>query len=393
MSEVSLPNGSSFAAWGALAASQGAAAVLARAAEELRAAERWHELFDVRLIEGRLGAGLPAILPGPLEALPEPQRLQVEEIYLAACQEVGQALLTAHRFREAWLYLRPTGHRESMRSALEAWHPNEDQVSEAIELGAHHGLAPPWGVEVALAHYGTCNSISLIDGCLAGWLAADRQAAIGRLVSHLHAELVANVRHHIAEQTGVAPETGTLGEWTAAHDWLTANDNYHVDTSHLSSTVRLARLVEQPATLELACDLTAYGARLSPMYHFQAEEPFADLYASHGLFFGAQLGQRVDEAVEYFEVRARTAEAQAAGSLPAESLVCLLSRLGRWEAALEASSRWLPPGTAVSGFAPTLLELGQRSGRYAQVESICAARGDLVGFLAALAARLGAGAS
>ena len=64
--------------------------------------------------------------------------------------------------------------------------------------------------------------------------------------------------------------------------------------------VRFARLLESPELLKLAHDLTEYGRRLGEEFQFKGEPPFAEPYASHGLFFDAQLGRRVDEALAYF---------------------------------------------------------------------------------------------
>ena len=43
---------------------------------------------------------------------------------------------------------------------------------------------------------------------------------------------------------GQPPADATLAELVTANEWIFENDNYHIDTSHLSATVRFARLIE-----------------------------------------------------------------------------------------------------------------------------------------------------
>ena len=114
-------------------------------------------------------------------------------------------------------------------------------------------------------------------------------------------------------------------------------------------------------------------------------------YPSHGLFFAALLGQNVAEAVEYFRQRAEEAGAPAdvspAGTLPAEVYLALLARLARYDEALAAAARFVPPGTRTTGFAPNLMELSRRAGRFDRLIDLCEQRGDVVGFAAGLVER------
>jgi hypothetical protein len=368
-------------------ASSGIAAALESLAGRLRSAERFHELFDVLLMRSRHELGLPVVLSTSLDDLDEPLRSQVETSYLSACREVGGLLLRERHLREAWMYLRPVGDRTAMAAALYAVEANEENVQDLIELALHEGVAPELGYALVLKHYGTCNAITTFESAMLSRSRGDQQAAAGLLLRHLHQELTANVRADIARREGRDPAEQSLSGLIAHRDELFADNNYHVDTTHLAATIRFARLIDDPQLLELAHDLAEYGRRLSSQFQFAGDEPFADVYASHGLFFAAQMGRQVDEAVDYFRKRAQDASIDEQGTGPIEVLVALLARLGRHAEAFQAMIELVPRGTRTSGFAPSLLELARGAGDYDRLLAVCRERDDLVGFAAGLVER------
>lgn len=370
----------------------GAAAVFETLTAELKAEKKYHELFDVLLMKTRQQLGLPVILPGSIDDLDEPLRSQVEEAYLAGCREVGTLLLEEGRLREAWMYLRPVGDKQLVAAALAKLTPNEENMQDLIEIGLHEGVAPALGYGLVLQHYGTCNAITTYEGSIAGRPRADQQACAQALLKHLYAELTANVRSDIAKQEGREPAETTLAALVAERDWLFGENNYHVDTTHLAATVRFTRVLEEPQLVQLAHDLTEYGRRLSKQFQFAGDPPFADVYLAHGFFFAAQLGQQVDEAVDYFARQAREADIQEVGAGPAETYVALLARLKRYDEAIAASVELLPQGMRTSGLAPNLLELSRLAGNYEPLMQVCRERGDLVSFTAGMLERAKAGA-
>jgi hypothetical protein len=204
------------------------------------------------------------------------------------------------------------------------------------------------------------------------------------MVEHIHAELLENVKTDIARQQGSPAQENTLAELVAERDWLFAEDNYHLDTTHLASIVRFALGIEDPAVLRLALDLTEYGRRLAPSYQFPGEEPFRDQYPAAALFFRAQLGEGVDEALAFFREKAETLPFGEVGSMPAEVYIGLLARLGRYREAMDATARLLAPGVRASGFAPSLVELARAGNVFDRLMEISRERGDPVGFLAGL---------
>jgi hypothetical protein len=327
---------------------------------------------------------LPVIITKGLDDLAEPLRTRMEEAYLEACREIGGLLLAEGRVREAWMYLRPLGNKAEVAAALEKL-PVDEHYESIVEIALHEGVAPALGFRLVLSHQGICNAISLFDAEMANRPRSERQTVAGLLVSHLHQELLASLKKDIAREQGSPPRESTVADLVAQRDWLFANDNYHIDTTHLSSVIRFAWMVDDPDVLRRAVDLTEYGRRLSAQFQFPGDDPFSDLYPASGRFFRALLGEGVDETLSYFQEQATRAPIEEIGPLPAEVYVSLLARSGRNGEAMDAADQLLPPGTRSTGFAPSMLELARVSGDFERLMRICRQRQDLVGFIAGLA--------
>lgn len=349
-------------------------------ARRLAAERKFHELFDARLAQSRHRLGLPLDQSGDLDDLPEPVRSELEAAYLQACREAGQLLLDAGRFREAWMYLRPAGEKNLVRESLERVVPKDDRMEELIQVALHEGVAVQRGLGWMLGHYGTCNSITTFEGLAPRLEIADQQACAAVLVRHLHNELLRNVRAHVEQREGAPPATNRLAELITGRDWLFENDNYHTDTSHLAAVVRFARLLEEPAAVELALDLVEYGRRLAPQLQYPGDPPFEDLYASHRLLFLATLGRQVDEAIDFFRQQAETLPLEEHGTAAIETCLVLLVRVGRPLEALETYAALVPTDVSLSPYAPSLLELARRSRDWDTYLRIMRDRDDVVGY-------------
>ncbi len=363
----------------------GVTAALAELSQRLHAEKRYFDLFSARLMEGRHRLGLPVASSDGLDDLPEPTRSQMEQVYLDACREVGHLLLADRRLGEAWMYLRAVGDKAALTAALEKHGPPAESVDEFVQLAVHEGLAPRLGFQTVLANYGVCNAITMFDGTMYNRPLADRQRVAALLVETLHRELTGNLKAEIARQEGSQPSEPTIEQLIAERDWLFLEDAYHIDTSHLHSVIRFARVIEDPEALRLAADLAEYGRRLGTPYQFQTEEPFAEPYVAHGLFFRAQLGEQVEEALAYFGDKARSLDREEHGTGPAEVYVALLARIGRPAEALAAAAELIPAGAQTAGFAPSLLELARAAGRYDKLLEVCREREDVLNFAAGLA--------
>jgi len=368
----------------------GPESLLADLVGKLRAERRYHELFDALLLDARRRLGLEIVLTAPLDELPEPVRGQVEQAYLDACREVGALLLDAGELRSAWTFLRPLGDKSLVASGLAKFPVSEDNVEEVIEIALYEAVAPALGFGLVLEHFGTCNAISAFDAAISPRPRAERQEPAAMLVRRLHNELVEGLSTDIARREGTRISERSLPRLMEDREWLFLNNNYHIDTTHLASTIRFARCLDDPTALRLALELTEYGRRLSRQFQFAGDEPWADLYPSHALFFQALLGENVDQALAYFRERAEAAEENEPAA--AETYVGLLARLGRPRDAVEAAATLLRTGYRATREAPTLLELSCLAGDYRHALAAARERNDPVSYATALLARAAEGA-
>ncbi|MCA9102001.1 MAG: hypothetical protein KDA63_12650 [Planctomycetales bacterium] len=387
-----------FARLSALADSASGDDLLEALAQDYIDQRRYHDLFDVRLMQSRLRLGQPLLASRTFDELPEDERDATESAYIDACREVGMLLLEAGKIHESWMYLRPLGERAEAAAVLRQLGVGDDNLQQLIDIALGEGVDPAYGFRLVLDHYGTCNAITMFEGHGGAMPAADRRRVVSVLVRHVHGELLTNVKSDIRRRDGcgdevpiVAPhgDDERIAPLITARPELLEGGNYHIDASHLGAVVRFARSLEagdadDERTLQLAIDLTEYGRRLDPQYQFPGEEPFAEVYPSHGHWFRAALGEEVDAALAFFRDAAESLDPAAHGSLPVEAYVVLLARCGRPAEAMRALATMLPPGTPTSGWAPSLLQLGAASGELTLLESLCRERGDLTGFAASL---------
>ena len=360
--------------------SEGVSAVLALLAAEFQQTRRYHELFEIRKMQVRHGLGLPLLYADSADELSDSQRDELEEGLLRACREVGHLLLEEGKIREGWMYLRPVGERAAAAKRLCEIEPTDDNLEELVEVLLHEGVHTARGYALVLRHFGTCNAITTFDTLIAQRPKEDRQAAAGLLTEQVHHELLHSLRADISRQQGAEPAETTIGQLVAERDWLFGEFAYHLDTTHLASTVRSARIIDNPEHLRLALDLTEYGRRLSPQFQYRGEEPFVDIYPTHALFYRALLGENVDAAVEYFRERAQSVDVRQEGAAAIEVFVDLLARLGRHSEAIAAAIELTPAQTPSYGIAPSLLELCELANDYEPLVQYCREQENLLGF-------------
>jgi hypothetical protein len=369
-------------------ASGGAAAALDQLAARLREEKKYHELFEALKMKVRHSLGLPLLpLESNSDALPEATRDKLEDGLVDACRQVGELLLKDGKVREGWMYLRPVGDKAAAAKLINEIEPDEDNTEELIEVLLHEGVDTGRGFSLLLERNGTCNSITTFDQLMGQRTKKERQAAASALLNRLYADLIGNVKADIARQAGEQPKETTLQGLVADRDWLFAEGQYHIDTTHLASVVRMSRVLEDPAQLRMALDLTHYGRHLSQQLQYQGDEPFVDQYPSNALWYEALLGQNVDEALTYFEGKARLLDIQYNGTAAIETYLELLSRLGRHQQALEAAIELMPENTPSVAYAPLLMDLCAKSGDYQKLLDFCRNRGDELGFAAALVSK------
>jgi hypothetical protein len=363
---------------------QGPAAVVDRLVQYLESEQRFHELFEALKMQARIQLGLVPTQTDRDERLDEDTEMRVERALIDACRRVGEGLLKQGKVREGWMYLRPVGDRPAAAAALARIAPDEENTDALLEILVHEGVDIAAGYRLALQRLGTCNSITLFETAIAGRPRRDQQIAAGLLVEHIHRELVQNLRHDISVREGHEPAEATVAELLANRPTLLRDGSYHLDTTHLASTVRFARVLDDRRQLQLALDLTQYGRHLHPQFQYPGEEPFLDLYPASAAFFRALLGEQVDAGIRYFTQKADAVDRQQYGNVAVEVLIDLLSRVGRNAQALQEFARRLPPDARLMGIAPSMLELSQRLGSFESMQQLCLQRDDILGYAAAL---------
>ena len=362
----------------------GVEAVLDTLINSLREQKKFHELFEALKMKARNALGLPLLYSDSGDSLDSDVRNQLEDALIAACKEVGLALLEDGKAGEGWMYMRVVGDRSAAKQILESIEISDDNIDEMVDVLLNEGVDVGRGFSTVLNHYGTCNSITTYESLMYQKSREEQQVCAKLLLDHLHNDLVATVKADIGQQSGSEVTGDTLEGLVNDREWLFGEHSYHVDTTHLASTVRFSRVLEDAASVRKALDLTFYGRNLNEQFQYAGEEPFADIYVHHALYFQAILGENQDDAMAHFEDRARTVVKEQEGTAAVETYIDLLARLGRTEDAVAATMELLPPGSHNMGMAPSLHELCESSGDFTPIKEVAKTQMDVLGYVSGL---------
>lgn len=363
---------------------EGVDAGLTMLAKFFRRDKKYHDLFEILKLTLRFKFGLPLADSDQNEDLTPQQRQSFEDGLVEACRDVGMALLNDGKIRESWMYLRPVVERAEMVRHLAQAPVNDENRDEMIEIALHEGIDVGRGYRLVLEHYGTCNAITTFQHFAHGQNSQDVQKPAAMLVEHVYQELLQSVQAHIEREEKTVPADESLSQLIADRPWLFGELSYHLDPSHLSSTIQAARCLHDPRYLRLAVEMANYGEKLHEQFQYPGEEPFLDLYSSHRLYFQALLGENQEEAVNYFHNRAKNLDAYQQGSQAAETYIDLLARIARPAEAISATIELIPDNVHTTGLAPDLLELARQSGNYEPVLKVYRQRDNLLGFATGL---------
>jgi hypothetical protein len=378
-----------------IADKQGPVAAAQELVERMRQQKLYPELFEARKMLHRAELGLPPVhvdhigshgnKSGSAKLDPHVQE-ELDRRLLDACREVGGGLMRSGRLQEGWMYLRAVGDDAFASEAMAEIEPTQDNLDLLLNLYVHEGVDIGRGTELCLQMRGTCNTITMLDSIVAMRGRADQQAAVEALVKHVHQELLANLTADIKRRNPqvLDPAEQTIGAWLALMPGLLRDGTYHLDTTHLASTVRFARVLDDLETLRLAADLAEYGRQLHAQYQYASEEPFADLYPMSLAWFRALLGEHVDAALRVFRQKAESLDLEEHGTIGIETFADLLARIGRPAEAAKYLMRSMPEGMRPFGVAPSLIELSSASGEFESMKDHARQRGDLIGFAAAV---------
>ena len=348
------------------------------------------ELFESLKMRTRVKLGLPLISQENEQRRAEDVERQLEQGLLDACRETGSMLIQLGRIGEGWMYLRPTGDLEAVKNLLTSVEITDDNYDDMIQVLLHEGVDIARGFQAVLDHQGTCNSITLFDQTLAGRGKQDRAAAAACLLDHLYSELCEMVRADISNREAPADPSETLNEMIDKRRWLLSEGGYHLDTTHLASTVKIASVLEKPEQIKKAWELTQYGRRLNHQFQYPGDEPFVDFYPAYSTFYSILLGENVDAGLTVFQRKARSVDASEHGTGAMETYVDLLNRTGRYQEAIECAVSMVPKEVPAQRIIPLLIEIAQKTNDladqdgYTALLEYCKEKRDLLGYAAVL---------
>lgn len=351
--------------------------LLARTALETK---NYRLLFGTRLMQARHGLGLPLIETEPTINFVGDQLASYENALQKAAREAGELFLADGDIVSAWTYFKALGDPAPVAAAIEKV-SGSYQVDRVIEIAFHERVNTRKGFELLLEHHGICSAITLFGS---NRDQASRQGCLQLLVRTLYGQLTGSVKETIASVEGSPPGDASLTELIANRPWLFEGNSSYVDSTHLTTLLRFTPELEETACLRMAVEMADYGSSLAPMFHFRGDPPFEDTYADHAVYLRALLGEEVDHAVAHFRKKVIESGAVSSDTTPAEVLIELLVRLGRYADAIRASREFFPNSSGMPQSCASAIQLCQMAGDYRQLRELARERGDLLAFAAAV---------
>ncbi len=358
--------------------------------DHFRATEQPMELFEALKMRIRSQLDLPLVTEENEPSRPEDVERQLEIGLLDACREAGTMLMKQGRVGEGWMYLRPTGDAELAKELLADHEITEENYDEMVQVLLHEGIDVGRGFQAVIDNQGTCNSITLYEQAIVSRSKADRKAAASRLLNHLYGELIELVRNDIASREDAPGDEEDLAQMVEKRKWVLGEGGYHLDTTHLSSTVRVATQLEDPDELRKAWELTQYGRRLNHQFQYPGEEPFVDFYPAHSAYFSVLLGENIDAGLRMFERKARSVDVAEHGTAAIEAYVDLLDRVGRPADAVAACVELVPSDLPPQRIVPLLIDIAGRAKAAGDLSAFdtaleyCKSHNDVLGYAAVL---------
>ncbi len=347
------------------------------------------ELFEALKMQVRYKLELPLLSSDDDELRTDAMDRQLEDGLLNACREAGTMLIEDGRIREGWMYLRPTADTSLARRLLSDVAITDDNYDDMVQVLLHEGIDIERGYQAIVDHQGTCNSITIYEQSLATRRRKDRQAAARVLLNHLYRELDTLIRSDIVRQESPADESESLFDMIDKRRWILQDGGYHLDTTHLASTVRIASVLDEPELLQKAWELTQYGRRLSHQFQYPGDEPFVDFYPAYATFYATLLGREVDAGLKFFERRARSIDTSEHGTAAIETYVDLLDRVGRPLQAIDTIIELVPRDIPTQRLTPLLIEIAGHlppdadlARAYETILEYCRSQNDALSFVA-----------
>lgn len=355
---------------------------------ELRKSKDYDRLFDALLIRTRVKLGVPVVKPTSFDDVPADKQREFEDAYLAAAREVGTLLLSDGNLRRAWAYFRTIGEPQPVADALANIDPaglDYDRTNELIEIALHDGANRVAGLRILLASHGTCNTVTMTDQVLPMMTADERRQAAALLVRDVYEGLTGNLKRDVESRLAGVEAPSTARELIAGRDFLFENANYHIDVSHLHSTVRFARaLMPTDPELALAIELAEYGSKLDRQFRYPADPPFDEYYEAHLAYLKAVANVDREASLAYFRQRLASESDERDRQIIAYVLVDLLTRCDKFNDAAEIAAEHLSELEEPGGF--SFSSLCGKAGRLDLLRAAAEKAGDPVRYAAAMIA-------
>jgi len=367
--------------------SDGVPATLDLLETHFRREKDFFRLFEVLKLRVRDKTGLP-LMPDRSTERPNPkQQKALDDGILDACQTVGTLLFRDGSFQHGWMYLQPAGNRKLNESLIREVKVNAQNIDLLIDISLNQGAAPDYGYQLMLGHYGTCDAITAFGVQSPQFDRETQTAMASQLLRHIYDEVVQEVKLDIEKNQQTARSDANLRELLAEHPWLVEQQSYHLDATHLSSLMKIARLTTSAADHELALELAEYGAGFPEDLQYKSTPPLENTYPDHQLFFEALLGKNVEAAVTQFEQKCDEAAGTCRVEVIAEAneiLIDFLYRIGKVDEAIaRATTRPVDPAVQI-GLAPDPTEMAQSPTQFETVLAHFQQQDDLLSYSAAL---------
>jgi tetratricopeptide (TPR) repeat protein len=369
-----------------LAAGDASSDALLSALEEIiRQRKDFHRLFDAKLIRVRQQMGLPLTQPTSLETVPADKEAEFRQAYIDAAREVGQLFLDEGQLSDAWAYFRTIGEPEPVRQAIEKIaiprEPNEE-LDEVLNVALYEGAHIARGLEILLKTHGTCNTVTAFSQVQQQMSLEERRTAAAMMVRNIYDDLRSTLKRDVESRHPVLDPNASIRDLIRGRDWLFTDGNYHIDVSHLHSTVGFARaLHREDPELQQAIELCEYGAMLSGPLQYPGDVPFDEYYKAHRHFLGALAGENVDEALAYFQKRLEDEPDAPDQQLIAFVLLDLAQRVGRTDSVLEKAAPFVGRMEDPNGF--SFSSLCVELGRVDVLEKTATDNDDVIGYVTA----------
>ena len=365
-----------------------ATTLLDAAERTLLAQQDFHRLFDAKLIRIRHQLGLPITQPTSLKNIPPQHDAEFREAYTNAARDVGRLFLDAGQLADAWAYYRTIHETEPVRQAIAAkvaTMPIEPgpPLDELLNLALYEGAHIVEGLKLLLKTHGTCNTVTAMSQIMAQMTPEERRQSAAMMVRNVYCDLQQSVRRDIERRQPILKPELSLRELMLGRESLFADGGYHIDVSHLHSTVSFARHLHRgDPELQMAIELCQYGVQLAEPLRYPGDVPFDEYYVANEHFLRAVADEDVDDSMKYFIDRLNQEPELADKRMIAFVIVDLGQRVDRVNMALDAAAEFVNGLEDPGGFSFTAFCV--EAGRLDTLEATARRNDDVLALTTAL---------